>query len=97
MCLNHIFQTKYEYLGYVLTREGIKPQTKKVGAILALLPPTNVKGLRRFLGIVQYYRDIWEKRSDVLAPLTGLVGECGTLVYSINIERVQENALGPKD
>lgn len=27
--------------------------------------------------MVQYYRDIWEKRSELLAPLTDLVGECG--------------------
>ena len=40
---SYFCQTECEYLGYVLTHEGIKPQTKKVGAILALLPPTNVK------------------------------------------------------
>jgi hypothetical protein len=63
-----------EYLGYILTRDGIKPQTNKVQAILALKPPTNVKELRRFLGMVQYYRDLWAKRSEMLAPLTDLVG-----------------------
>ena len=66
-----------EYLGYILTRTGIKPQAKKVSAILALLPPKNVKQLRRFLGMVQYYRDLWLRRSHLLAPLTDLVGECG--------------------
>ncbi len=34
-----------EYLGCILTREGIKPQPKKVQAILALNPPNNVKEL----------------------------------------------------
>ena len=58
-------------------REGIKPQSEKVSAILAIQPPTNAKGLRKFLGMVQYYCDLWEKRSDMLAPLTDLVGECG--------------------
>ena len=66
-----------EYLGYILTRDGIKPQQKKVQAILALTPPTSVKELRTFLGMVQYYRDLWARRSDMLAPLTSLVGECG--------------------
>jgi hypothetical protein len=65
-----------EYLGYILTREGIKPQAKKVQAILALNPPNNGKELRHFLGMVQYYRDMWAKRSEMLAPLTDLVGEC---------------------
>jgi hypothetical protein len=27
--------------------------------------------------MVQYYRDLWARRSDMLAPLTALVGECG--------------------
>ena len=44
-----------EYLGYVLTRDGIKPQPKKVQVILALNPPDSVKELRTFLGIFQYY------------------------------------------
>ena len=66
-----------EYLGYVLTRDGIKPQVNKVQAILALAPPRNVKELCRFLGMVQYYRDLWARRSKMLAPLTSLVGECG--------------------
>ncbi len=41
-----------EYLGYILTREGIKPQPKKVQAILTLNLPNNVKELRHFLGLV---------------------------------------------
>jgi hypothetical protein len=65
-----------EYLGYVLTRDGIKPQSHKVQAILAIKPPTGVKQLWDFSGMVQYYRDLWARRSNMLAPLTSLVGEC---------------------
>ena len=66
-----------EYLGYVISRDGIRPQSNKVQAMLAINPPKNVKELRRFLGMIQYYRDIWAKRSEMLAPLTDLVGKCG--------------------
>ncbi len=65
-----------KYLGYILTRDGIKPQSNKVQAILAIKPPTNVKELRHFLGMVQYYHDYWARWSKMLAPLTSLVGEC---------------------
>jgi hypothetical protein len=68
-----------EYLGYILTRVGVKPQTKKIQAILALNLPNNVKELRQFLGMIQYYQDMWAKRSDMLAPLTDLVGACGEM------------------
>jgi hypothetical protein len=43
-----------ELLGYILIRDGIKPQSNKVQAILAIQPPTNVKELRHFLGMAQY-------------------------------------------
>ncbi len=65
-----------EYLGYILTREGIKSQSKKVQAIHTLNLPNNVKELRHSLGMVQYYRDMWARCSEMLAPLTDLVGEC---------------------
>ena len=47
-----------EYLGYILTRDGIKPQLKQVQAILVLNLPNNVNELQQFLGMVQYYRDV---------------------------------------
>jgi hypothetical protein len=66
-----------EYLGYILTRDFIKPQPKKVRSILPINPTNNVKEIQKFLGMVQYYRDVWQKRSEMLTPLTDLVGECG--------------------
>jgi hypothetical protein len=66
-----------EYLGYVLTRDGIKPQSNKVQAILTIKLPTGVRQLRHFLGVLQYYRHLWARRSYMLAPLTSLVRECG--------------------
>ncbi len=71
------YTAETEYLGYILTRGGVKPQKKKVHANPALNPPNNVKELRQFLGMVQYYRDMWAKHSEMLAPLTDLVGACG--------------------
>jgi hypothetical protein len=66
-----------EYLGYILTRDGIKHQSNKVQAILAIQLSKRVKQLRHFLGMVQYYHDLCARHSDMLAPCTSLVGECG--------------------
>jgi hypothetical protein len=66
-----------EYLEYILTRDGIKPQSNKEQAILAMEPPKGVKQLRHFLGMIQYYHYLWARWCNMLAPLTSLVGECG--------------------
>ena len=65
-------KAELEYLGYRITRTGIRPVTKKVEAIQKLKPPTKRKELRRFIGMINYYRDIWPQRSHILAPLTAL-------------------------
>ncbi len=45
--------------------------------IFALNPPNNIKELRHFLGMVKYYQDMWARCSEMLAPLTDLMGDCG--------------------
>ena len=64
-----------EYLGYWITREGIKPMPKKILAIQKIAEPKTKKELRSFIGVVNYYRDMWIRRSHVLAPLAALTSK----------------------
>jgi hypothetical protein len=74
---NKSFFAKHEleYLGYWITREGIQPVSKKVEAIQRIARPKNKRELRKFIGIVNYYRDMWIRRSHVLAPLAALTSK----------------------
>jgi RNase H-like domain found in reverse transcriptase/Integrase zinc binding domain len=53
-----------EYLGFWITREGINVKT-----------PTTRKELRSFIRMINYYKDMWIRRSDVLAPLSTMCGK----------------------
>jgi hypothetical protein len=73
LCKSYFGESKIDCLGYEITRDGIQPQPKKVEAILKLSPPKTKHQLRHFLGMINYYRDMLQKRSHMLAPPTGLV------------------------
>ena len=58
------------YLGYVITREVIKHDLKKVQEILYLKQQNTTTEERSLTDIVRYYRDMWHRQSHVLAPPT---------------------------
>ena len=51
-------EPEIEYLGYIITKEGVKPQPKKVQDGIDIQRPTTKTEVHHFLGIVQYYRDL---------------------------------------
>jgi hypothetical protein len=61
-----------EYLGYLINCNGVSPTLKKIEAISNIATPKTCKQLHRFIGMVNYYRDMWPKRSHLLAPLSAL-------------------------
>ena len=63
---------KFDYLGYHVTRDGVMPIPKKVEAIQALAIPKTCKQLGQFIGMINFYHEMWQKRSEVLAILTAL-------------------------
>ena len=50
---------KLDFLGYSISQKGISPITKKVDAIRNIAPPKTKKQLRSFLGMINYYQDMW--------------------------------------
>ena len=51
------------------------PITKKVEAIQVLSVPKTCKGLSQFIGMINFYRDMWQDRSELLAPITALTSK----------------------
>ena len=61
-----------EYLGFWVTRNGIFPVNKKVEDIVNMTPPKNIRQVCAFLVLVNYYRDMCDRRSHLLQPLTAV-------------------------
>ena len=54
-------QQELEYLGHIVTSQGIKVDQGKVEAMLNWPRPTNIFELRGFLGLTSYYRKFIHK------------------------------------
>lgn len=65
-------QTEVRFMGHLLTPEGLKADPSKVEAILEMPPPSDVKGLKRFLGMVNYLAKFLPLLSDMTEPLRRL-------------------------
>ena len=45
-----------QYLGHYISGSGLKPVLEKLENLKRMPPPTDVPGVRKFLGFVGYYR-----------------------------------------
>src|SRR3954469_4175798 len=67
------FKDSVEYLGHVISSQGIQVDPRKIIAIESWPAPTNVSELRSFLGLASYYRRFVEGFAHVASPLTNLL------------------------
>ena len=59
-----------EYLGHKITVDGIIPLHRHVDALLLQPHPQDVRGLQRFLGMINFYRCFLPGIARTLCPLT---------------------------
>ena len=65
--------TTVNYMGDVVTPEGLKPDPEKVSAILDMPRPEDKAGLQRLLGMVKYLSQYIPNESSITAPLRELL------------------------
>ena len=76
-------QTKIDYLGHTLSPEGVQPNDAKVRAVKEFPRPSSSTEVRRFLGMVNFYRRHVPDLASVARPFTALTRkdkDTGTIV-----------------
>ena len=68
----YFMRKEVAYLGHVITSSGLKPNLQRIEAVKKYHPPKDVKELRRFLGLVSYYRQFIYGFAKIAHPLHNL-------------------------
>ena len=61
-----------QYLGHIISGEGITPVQERLESIQNMLPPRNPKEVKQFLGLIGYYRKFVPCFLDLARPLNAL-------------------------
>ncbi|KAK1648744.1 hypothetical protein QYE76_066549 [Lolium multiflorum] len=76
-----------EFLGHVISKDGIAVNPSKVAAVLEWEAPKNVKEIQGFLGMAGYYRRFIEGFSKIAGPMTKLLRKNTPFFWSDECEQ----------
>lgn len=62
-------ESEVKFLGFTVNQQGIKPPEEKVSAICNYIKPKTIEELRRFLGMINFYREHIPQAAQMQAPL----------------------------
>ena len=84
----HFAKREVEYLGHVVSVEGVHPNSNKIAAVRNYPRPKTVAELRTLLGLLSYYRKFVKGFAAIAHPLTSLTRKDSKWVWG----EEQENA-----
>ncbi|GBG88407.1 hypothetical protein CBR_g47106 [Chara braunii] len=70
---NEFFLSEISFLGNVVTRGGLRPDSRKVAVLKEAPVPTSLTQVRAFLGLASYYRRFIKGFAAIARPLTNLL------------------------
>ena len=78
----HWFSQKVNFLGHVITPEGVMPNEDKLEKLKTYPCPTNQRQVRQFLGFCNYYRRFCRNYSKIAAPLNELLRKDVAFIFT---------------
>ncbi|KAG7668776.1 hypothetical protein KSW81_003798 [Nannochloris sp. 'desiccata'] len=85
------FKTDIDYLGFVVSADGVKMAADKVQAVLEWPTPSNASEVRGFLGLSGFYRNFIRNYAHIVAPLNELTKKNMVYIWTpLHAERFDE-------
>lgn len=74
-----------EFLGHKITTEGTSPLPCKVQCVREYQKPATMQGLRRYLGLINFYHSYIHNAAELLAPLTSMLSGARTKTSNVKL------------
>ena len=74
--------SKIKYLGFVIDKNGRRPDPSRIEAIEKMPPPQDLTQVRAFLGLINYYGAFVPEFRKIRAPLDALLKKDAKFIWS---------------
>lgn len=78
----HFLRKEIKYLGHVISEKGISPNPEKIDAVAKISRPRNVKELKSFISMANYYRNFIAGFSEIAEPMNRLLRKKIPFIWS---------------
>lgn len=78
---SEFLHTTIQYLGHIITPDGVRPNPDKISAIQAFPLPKTPKEIKSFLGLLGYYRCFIRDFAKLTKPMTKCLKKNAKVVY----------------
>jgi transposase InsO family protein len=88
------FQPSIKYLGFIIDKDGRRPDPQKVTAVANMPAPNNIATLRSFLGLVNYYQSFVPNMRSIRQPLDDLLKKDNEWNWSTRCQQAFDSIKG---
>ena len=79
-----------EFLGFMISKDGIYPKEERLAAIKKFARPTNITELRRFMGMAQQLSKFTTNLAEVSEPLRGLMSSKNAWLWTSTKQHLKQ-------
>ena len=83
---SRIGAARVDFLGYIISKDGVRPNDDRVAALTRMPMPSDTKKLHSLLGGLCYYRKFLPNMSRLIRPITALLKKGATFDFTSTME-----------
>ena len=90
---SRIGAARVDFLGHIISADGVRPNDDKVAALTHMPMPTDIKQLRSLLGGLSYYRKFLPNMAKRIRPITALLKKGANFDFTPPMEEIVRTLL----